>query len=93
MRVRYVSLALLAVCALVAATAVLFRMPLAEAAVAAPIIVVTAGALVGLFAFWIKVAYDSLQQQRHPRRLVAGAAAALALLIVLSFFVELPARG
>jgi len=89
---RYVSLALVGVGALVIATAVLFRMPLGEAAVAAPIIVASAGALVGLFAFWIKVAYDSLQRQRHPRRLVAGAAAALALLVVLSFFIELPSR-
>ena len=92
MAVRRVLAAAAAVCALVGLTAWLFRMRLAEAAVAAPIIVVSAGALAGIVLFWGKVILESLGRQRHPRRIVAVAVAALALLVVLSFFVELPAR-
>ena len=92
MRLRLAVVALVGVCALVALTAWLFRMPLEEAALAAPIIVVTAAALVGLLLFWTKVAYESLRRQRHPGRIVAAGLLALTLLVVLSFFVELP-RG
>ncbi len=90
---RYVAIAaaVAAVGALVPLTAWLFRMPVAEAAVAAPIIVVSAGALVGLFVLWTKVIVETLRRQRHPGRIVAGAVAAFAVLVVLSFFVELPA--
>ena len=91
MRVRVVAAALVAVSALVVLTAWLFRMPLEEALVAAPIIVVAAAALVGLVLFWTKVAYESLRRQRHARRIVAAGVAAFAVLVVLSFFVELPA--
>ncbi len=92
MRVRLVVPAVLAaVAVLVALTSWLFRMPIVEAAIAAPIVVAGAGALAGLVLFWTKVAYESLRRQKHPRRIVAGALAAFALLVVLSFFVELPA--
>ena len=92
MALRYVLAAAAAVGALVWLTAWLFRMRLSEAAVAAPIIVVSAGALVGLVLFWAKVIFESLRRQRHPGRIVAGALAAFTILVVLSFFVELPAR-
>ena len=93
MRLRVAVAALLGVCALVALTSWLFRMPLQQAAVAAPIIVVSAAALVGLVLFWTKVAYESLRRQRHPGRILAVALAVLTLLVVLSFFVELPRGG
>ena len=92
MRVRVAVAALVAVCALVAATSWLFRMPLEEAALAAPIIVVSAAALVGLVLFWTKVAHESLRRQRHPGRILAAGLLAFALLVALSFFVDLP-RG
>jgi uncharacterized PurR-regulated membrane protein YhhQ (DUF165 family) len=82
-----------AVCAaLVAATAVLFQMPLERAAVLAPVIVAAAGALAFLVVLWTRVAVVALQGTRHPRRIVVAGLAALALLVVLSFFVELPSR-
>ena len=81
------------IAALVPLTAWIFQMSLAAAAAAAPIIVVSAGAIVGIVLLWTKVAYESLREHRHPRRVVAIGVAALALLVVLSFFVELPARG
>ena len=92
MTLRYVLVAAAAVAALVALTAWLFRMPLERAAVAAPIIVVSAAALVGLVLFWTKVAHESLRRQRHPGRILAAGLLAFALLVVLSFFVDLP-RG
>jgi hypothetical protein len=82
-----------AVClALVGATALVFEMPLEHAAVLAPVIVASAGALGFLFVLWTRVAVTSLRGTRHPRRIVAAGVAALALLVVLSFFVELPSR-
>lgn len=77
--------------ALVLVTAWLFRMPLAKAVLLAPVIVATAGATVAVFALWTRIALDSLRRQRHPGRIVAAGVAAFALLVVLSFFVELPA--
>jgi predicted acyltransferase len=66
--------------------------PLEKAVLLAPVIVATVGVTIVLFLFWIKVAVDALRRQRHPRRIVAAGVAALAVLVVLSFFVELP-RG
>jgi hypothetical protein len=56
----------------------------------APVLVAGAGAIVALAVLWTRIAYESLRRQRHPLRIVAGGAAVLALLVVLSFFVELP---
>ena len=78
--------------ALVLATAWLFEMPLARAAILAPVIVASVGATAAIFVLWTKVAVQSLRGQRHPLRIVAGGIAVLALLVVLSFFVDLPAR-
>jgi hypothetical protein len=88
--VRALAISAVVCTALVFATAALLDMALTKAAVLAPVIVVTVGATVGLLAFWTKIAWDSLQRQRHPGRIVAGSLAVLALLVVLSFFVELP---
>ena len=90
-RPRYVALSALACAALVLLTAWLFRMSLERAAVLAPVIVATAGATAFVLVLWTKVAVDSLRRQRRPGRIVAAGVAALGLLVVLSFFVELPA--
>jgi hypothetical protein len=76
--------------ALVAGAVLVFQMSVSDAMLLAPIIVVTVGATVGIVALWVKIALDSLRRQRHPRRIVAGTLAALAALVVLSFFVQLP---
>jgi hypothetical protein len=78
--------------ALVVATAFVFDMPLERAAVLAPVIVVSAGALAFVVLLWTRVAIVSLRGTRHPKRIVAAGVAGLALLVVLSFFVDLPAR-
>lgn len=75
---------------LVVATALVFRMPVEQAAVLAPVIVVSAGACAFILVLWTRVAVVSLSDTRHPRRIVAAGVAVLAILVVLSFFVELP---
>jgi hypothetical protein len=78
------------VIALVGLTSWLFRWSLEEAAVLAPVIVVTVGATAFIAVLWSKVVWESLRRSRHPAAIVAGIVAAVALLVVLSFFVELP---
>jgi ABC-type enterochelin transport system permease subunit len=79
-----------AVAVLVVAAALLYRLPLEHAVVLAPVIVATVGATLFLLVLWTKVAYETLRRRRHPYRIVAGTLAAIGLLVVLSFFVELP---
>ena len=93
MSVRALAISAVVCVALVLGTAWLFEMPLGKAAILAPVIVVTVGVTAALLVLWTKVAVDSLRRQPHPMRIVAGGLAALALLVVLSFFVELPAHG
>jgi hypothetical protein len=90
MRPAALTLAGAAVASLVAATAMLFRMPLERAAVLAPVIVVTAGATIFIAMLWTRIAFDSLRRQRHPRLIVAAGVAAFALLAVVSFFLPAP---
>ena len=78
---------------LVLATAWLLEWPLEKAILLAPVIVATVGVTILLFLFWIKVVVDALRRQQHPLRIVAAGVAALALLVVLSFFVDLPSGG
>ena len=92
MTVRRVAISTAACVALVFGSAWLFRMPLSEAALAAPIIVASVGALAFLAVLWTKVAWESLRRQRHRGWIVAGLLGTLALLVLLSFVVELPAR-
>jgi hypothetical protein len=91
MRISYLALSALGCAALVLAAALVFRLPLERAAVLAPVIVATAGATAFVLVLWTKIAVESLRRQRHPLRIVAAGLAALALLVFLSFFVELPA--
>jgi ABC-type enterochelin transport system permease subunit len=77
--------------AIVLVSAWLFRWPLAKAALLAPVSVATVGATAFILVLWTKIAYEALRAQRHPLRIVAAGLAGLALLVVLSFFVDLPA--
>ena len=77
--------------ALVVAAGVFLDMSVGDAVLLAPVIVLTAGATVGIVALWVKIAVDSLRQQRHPGRIVAGILGAVAALVLLSFFATLPA--
>ena len=79
-----------AVAALVAVSAWLFQWPAEKAALLAPVVVATAGATAFIFLLWAKIAWEGLRRASHPVAIVAGVAGAFALLIVLSFFVELP---
>jgi hypothetical protein len=58
--------------------------PFERAAYLAPVIVVSAGAVVGLVVLWTRVVLESLRQAEHPRRIIVLSAAALALLVGLS---------
>ena len=83
-----------AACAvLVVATSLLFSISLERAAVLAPLLVAGAGAVGFIVVLWTRVAITQLEGTKHPRRIVAAGALALLLLVVVSFFVDLPARG
>ena len=87
---RALAISAAACTALVLATAWLFAMPLERAAILAPVIVVTLGATAFIVVLWTKIVWDTLRAQSHPGRIVVDAVAALAALVVLSFYVELP---
>lgn len=91
MPARVLVAAAAAVAALVALSAWLFQWSAEKAALLAPVIVVTAGATAFIFVLWTKIAVESLRRTRHPVAIAAGVAGAIVLLVVLSFFVELPA--
>ena len=92
MRVLRYSAALAAILALVAVTAWALSWPLEKAVYLAPVIVV-AGA-VGLVRLWSKVALNSLQESRHPRRVLAYWLLGLGLLVALTVLgVKLPSEG
>jgi uncharacterized membrane protein len=88
-----VLVASLVVGVLVAAAAYLYRLPLDHAAALAPVIVATVGATLFLFVLWGKVIVEALRRRRHPYRILAGALAAVGLVAVISFLVELPVPG
>lgn len=90
MRTTTITLTAAIVIALVGLSSWLFRWSLEEAAVLAPVIVVTAGATAFIAVLWGKIVWESLRGSRRPLALVGGILAAVALLVVLSFFVELP---
>ena len=90
MRARVLVPAAAAVTALVALSAWLFQWSAEKAVLLAPVIVATAGATAFVFLLWGKIAWDSLRRSQHPIAIVAGVAGAIAVLVVLSFFVELP---
>jgi hypothetical protein len=62
-----------------------------RAALLAPVLVIGVGALAGLLVFWGRIGWESLRRSRHPRLVVVGAAAFLALLTVLTLLgVDIP---
>ena len=90
---RAIVLSAAACAVLVVGAALVFAMPLERAAVLAPVLVAGAGAVGFLFVLWTRIAITQLRGTRHPRRIVAAGAIAFLLLVVLSFLVDLPARG
>ena len=88
---RTLVVAAAAVAALVGLSAWLFQWSLEKAALLAPLIVATAGATAFIFVLWGKIAWEGLRRSQHPVAIAAGILGTLVLLVVLSFFVELPA--
>jgi hypothetical protein len=62
-----------------------------RAVLLAPVLVIGLGAVAGMVVFWGRIGWDSLRRSRHPRLLVAGSLAFVALLVVLTLLgVNLP---
>ena len=79
---------------MVALTAWAFSWPFEKAVYLAPIIVVGGTAAVGLVLLWGKIALNSLQESRHPRRVLAYWVVGLGLLVLLTVLgVKLPNEG
>jgi hypothetical protein len=94
MRALRLTLAAVAVVAMVAVTAVFMGWPLERAVYLAPIIVVGFAAAAGLLILWTKVAIQQLRETRRPRLVLALWAAGIGLLVLLSYLgVELPKEG
>jgi uncharacterized membrane protein len=94
MRVLRYPVALVVVLAMVVITAWALSWPFEKAAFLAPIIVVGGAAAVGLLLLWGKVAYSSLQESRHPRRVLAYWLLGIGLLVLLTVLgVKLPNEG
>jgi hypothetical protein len=76
---------------LVLSVAWLFELPLSRVAVLAPLIVLIAAAMAGLFVFWARAAAASLREAKRPRLIVGAAAAVVVLGVVLTVLgIELP---
>jgi hypothetical protein len=90
-RTRTLGIAAAAVVALVVASALLFQWSLEKAALLAPLIVATAGATAFIFVLWGKIAWEGLRRSEHPVAITVGVVGTLVLLVVISFFVDLPA--
>jgi len=86
--------ALAGVLALVVLTAWALSWPLEKAVYLAPVIVVGGLAAVGLVLLWGKIALNSLQESRHPRRVLAYWLLGIGLLVLLTVLgVKLPNEG
>jgi hypothetical protein len=89
-----VPVAVVAVLAMVVATALLMGWPLERAVYLAPVIVVGFAALAGLLILWGKVALQQLRESKRPRLVLTLWLVALGLLVLLSYLgVELPREG
>jgi hypothetical protein len=94
MRLLRYPAALAAVLAMVGLTAWALSWPLQKAVYLAPVIVVCGAAAVGLVLLWGKVAFNSLRESRHPRRVLAYWLLGLGLLVLLTVLgVKLPNEG
>jgi hypothetical protein len=86
--------ALAVVLALVGLTAWVLAWPFEKAVYLAPVIVVGGAAAVGLVLLWGKIALSSLQESRHPRRVLAYWLLGIGLLVLLTVLgVKLPNEG
>jgi len=94
MRVLRYPVALAVVLAMVAITAWALAWPFEKAAYLAPVIVIGGAALVGLLLLWGRIAFASLQESRHPRRVLAYWLLGIGLLVLLTVLgVKLPNEG
>jgi len=88
--VRYLA-ASVAVTTIVVVTVWVTDLSFQRAILLAPVLVIGLAAVAGLVVFWGRVGWESLRRTRHPRLVVAGSVAFLALLVVLTFLgVKLP---
>ena len=83
-RLRSVVAATAACVGLTALAAWILAWSFEKAALLAPVIVVSAGALVGLLLLWARIAWESLRQARHPKRVIALAVGGVLLIVGLS---------
>jgi hypothetical protein len=89
-----VSSVILAVMGLVVLTAWILSWPVEKAIYLAPVIVIGGGAAVGLLILWGKVAWQSLQESRRPKLVLALWLAGIGLIVLLSVIgIELPSEG
>ena len=87
-------MALVVVLAIVAITAWLLSWPFEKAVFLAPVIVVGGAAAVGLLLLWGKIAWSSLQESSHPRRVLVVWVLGIGLLVLLTVLgVKLPNEG
>ena len=86
-----IAVASVAVTTLVVFTVWLTDLSMERAILLAPVLVIGVAAVAGLVVFWSKVGWESLRQTRHPRLVVAAAAAFVLLLVGLPLLgVQLP---
>lgn len=94
MRALRLPIAAVAVCAMVAVTALLMGWPLERAVYLAPVIVIGFAALAGLLILWAKVALQHLRESRRPKLVLALWLAGIGLIVLLTFLgVKLPREG
>ena len=85
------TVASVAVTALVLVTVWITDLSFSRAILLAPVLVIGLAAVAGLFVFWTRVGWDSLRRSSHPRLVVAGALAFVLLLVGLTLLgVNLP---
>jgi hypothetical protein len=86
-----IAVASVAVTTLVVFTVWLTDLSMERAILLAPVLVIGVAAVAGLVVFWSKVGWESFRQSRHPRLVVAAAAAFVLLLVGLTLLgVQLP---
>ena len=80
-----------AVTAIVLVTVWVTDLSFQRAILLAPVLVIGLGAAAGLVVFWSRVGWDSVRKSRHPRLILGGSLAFVALLVVLTILgVNLP---
>ena len=90
MSTRYL-VASAAVTAIVVVTVWVTDLSFQRAILLAPVLVIGLGAAAGLVVFWGRVGWDSLRKSRHPRLILGGSLAFVALLVLLTILgVNLP---